>query len=402
MSSISMSSMTKRLQDECRNSLHTLLQKSKLSDSASVKTIEGCNFMSAGYPTGKYNIVDEDIPKLYDYISILTILPDFKLFLVERTTPLFNLFFDFDLEKNLDGQKFTKGIFDIIYQVTTRTIAECFDTNDVTEIIVTKNLKSANFHLHFPQLVVSKETARSLVGRLQQRLFDEIAADWNKIVDLGVYNVGLRLLGTVKNSNGVRIDNGYRVFDHTHEQINEMEETDELPTEDKEPEEGKKDFRFLLLELTATHIAQCGIRNAGVQKETTHLDLPVIELNNFKTTSKEITNVIKEVKSKCPGHAGVKFSRQINPTTFVFLNDRSTPRICFISGAQHRNNNFYVKRSASNVYYYVCHSEQCTERKRIFHRKIPTKFEFAQLQRIVKDYQDYDTPVNVLQPLSTI
>ena len=391
-SSSSTTSLGLRLQQECKKSLNDLLMKSKLPESASVKTVDGCNFMSSGYPAGKFNIIAEDIPGLYDYISVLTSRKDFKLFLVERTTPLFNLFFDFDLEKNLDaGQKFTKGIFDIIYQVTTRTIAECFDTNDDTEIIVTKNLKSANFHFHFPELVVSKETARSLVRRLQQRLFDELAADWDKIVDLGVYNVGLRLLGTVKSANGVRIDNGYRVFEHDHERIVEMKETDELPTEDKKPKEGETDFRFLLKELTAEQIAQCGIRNPNVQKETPHRDLPVIELNNFKTTSREITDVIREVKLKCPGHENVDFSRQINPTTFVFLNDRRQPRTCYISGVQHRNNNFYVKRSASNVYYYVCHSEQCTDRKKIFHRNLPRKFEFKQLQRIVNDYKDYET-----------
>jgi hypothetical protein len=392
-SSSSQLAMQRRFQEECKQSLTELLNKSKIPDSATTKVKEAANFISSGHPTGKYLIPDENIPRLYDYISVLTTRPDFKLFLVERTTPLFNLFFDFDLEKNMDsGQKFTKGIFDIIYQVTTRTIAECFDMNDDTEIIVTKNLKRANFHLHFPDLVVSKETARSLVGRLQQRLFDEIAADWNKIVDLGVYNVGLRLLGTVKSANGVRIDNGYRVFDHDHDRIGEMGETDELPREDLEPEEGETDFRFLLLDLTTEQIAQCGIRNANVQKETSHRDLPVIELNNFKSSSREITNVIREVKAKCPGHENVKFSRQINPTTFVFLNDRRQARTCYISGIQHRNNNFYVKRSASNVYYYVCHSEQCEERKKIFHRNLPKKFEFKQLQRIVKDYKDYDTP----------
>ena len=389
MKTSSSSSIQIRLEEECKKSLREMLEKNKIPSSATVKTIDGCNFTSTGYPTGKFVIPDELVPTLYDYICILTCRADFKLFLVERTTPLFNLFFDFDLEKNLDGQKFTRGIFDIIFQVTSRTIAECFEMNNVTEIIVTKNLKNANFHFHFPELVVSKATARLLVARLQQRMFDEIAADWNKIIDLGVYNVGLRLLGTVKSANGVRIDNGYRVLDHLR--IGELDETDELPREDKEPEEDETDFRSLLLELTPDQVAKCSIRNPNVQKETSHRDLPVIELNNFKSSSREISDVIQQVKEKCPGHQDVKFSRQINPTTFVFLNDRRSGRTCFISGAQHRNNNFYIKRSASNVYYYVCHSEQCTERKKVFHRNLPARFELKQLQRIVQDYQDYDT-----------
>lgn len=86
--------------------LQQLLSRSKVGDSTATKH---CNFVGAGGRMGKYCIKEEDIPRLFKYIAALNPSRRFKLFLVELKTPLFNLFFDFDLEGNMDDdtQKLT-------------------------------------------------------------------------------------------------------------------------------------------------------------------------------------------------------------------------------------------------------------------------------------------------------
>ena len=81
--------------------LRQLLNRSKVGDSTSAKH---CNFVGAGGRIGKYCISDEDIPRLFKYIASLNPSRKFRLFLVELKTPLFNLFFDFDLDGNMDDE----------------------------------------------------------------------------------------------------------------------------------------------------------------------------------------------------------------------------------------------------------------------------------------------------------
>lgn len=81
--------------------LQQLLTRSKVGDTTAAKH---CNFVGAGGRIGKYCISDEDIPRLFNYIAILNPCQKFKLFLVELKTPLFNLFFDFDLQGNMDDE----------------------------------------------------------------------------------------------------------------------------------------------------------------------------------------------------------------------------------------------------------------------------------------------------------
>lgn len=81
--------------------LQQLLTRSKVGDTTASKH---CNFVGAGGRIGKYCIPDEDIPRLFTYIAALNPFEKFKLFLVELKTPLFNLFFDFDLDGNMDDE----------------------------------------------------------------------------------------------------------------------------------------------------------------------------------------------------------------------------------------------------------------------------------------------------------
>lgn len=267
----------------------------------------------------------------------------------------------------------------LIHDTTLVVLEQFFGIGNVDELIITKNTHKSNVHFHFPKLVVTKETAQKIVSKLQQRLFDEVAADWNKIVDGSLFrgdNTGLRLLGTVKFANGQATDNGYKILDY--EKVQTLHLNEEIKND-------------CLKTLKKSHIARCSIRNLSDRETSVRQDIGVMEMNIFKKDSPEIQTIVEFVQA-LQGHGGCRFSRQINPTTFVFLNDPRTPRPCFISNIHHRNNNFYVKKNASNEYYYVCHSESCKEKKYLFGNPLPKRFDPTEMQGIVLDYTEYETP----------
>lgn len=267
-----------------------------------------------------------------------------------------------------------------MHDTTIVVLEHFFGIGNIDQIIITKNSKKSNVHFHLPKIVVKKETALKIVSKIQQRLFDEVAADWNKIVDGSLFradNTGLRLLGTVKSASGKRTDDGYQILDY--EKVQKLAIDEEIKND-------------CLLPLRRSHIAKCSIRNLSDRETPCREDVGVLEMNIFKKESTEITMIVDFIQA-LDGHAGCRFSRQINPTTFVFLNDRRQPRPCFVSPEiQHRNNNFYVKKTASNEYYYVCHSEGCAERKYLFGSPLPKRFDPKELQAIVLDYAEYEKP----------
>ncbi len=143
----------------------------------------------------------------------------YKNCIVERKTDFFRFFIDFDILSeeiiNLDQY----------INIIQSTLGSLYKTNELLCIVtganknkeITKENKKyikQGFHLHWPGIVVNKETAKCIRKNLIVNLTSVFGKDvkhydtWEKIIDLCVYeNNGLRLVGSDKctMSDGARI-----------------------------------------------------------------------------------------------------------------------------------------------------------------------------------------------------
>ena len=143
----------------------------------------------------------------------------YKNCIVERKTDFFKFFIDFDILSeeiiNLDQY----------INIIQSTLGSLYKTNELLCIVtganknkeITKENKKyikQGFHLHWPGIVVNKETAKCIRKNLIVNLTSVFGKDvkhydtWEKIIDLCVYeNNGLRLVGSDKctMSDGARI-----------------------------------------------------------------------------------------------------------------------------------------------------------------------------------------------------
>lgn len=146
----------------------------------------------------------------------------YKNCIVERKTEFFRYFIDFDILSeeiiNLDQY----------IEIIQTTISNIYNNNELTCIItgadknkeITKEGKryiKQGFHLHWPSIIVNKETAKNIRKKVIINLTSIFGKDdkhydtWEKIIDRCVYETnGLRLVGSDKCS----ISDGNKIYEN--------------------------------------------------------------------------------------------------------------------------------------------------------------------------------------------
>ena len=127
-------------------------------------------------PGGKFNIPLDKEFELFKYIK-----RNPKVCITQRPTNAFPLFFDID---KLEGD-----IKDVIKKIKDILI-NLYPEDDLDNFYVLKNSSKPNYHIHFPQIIVTKSTALLIVNTINKE---------NKnLLDKSVYTNGLRLYPTLK------------------------------------------------------------------------------------------------------------------------------------------------------------------------------------------------------------
>tara|TARA_B100000965_G_scaffold406855_1_gene449845 strand:+ start:1308 stop:2582 length:1275 start_codon:yes stop_codon:yes gene_type:complete len=188
------------------------------------------------YTTGKF-VTDSEKQEVTHFLldgGKLDISKDYELFqemyskyihfkncIVERKTNLFKFFIDFDFNSTeiIDISGFIEVIQDVIeniYGVPQLCIITCADK--YKEIIKSgiKYIKQG-YHLHWPDILVDKYTAKAIRKNILVRMkteFGEIESSrdkWEKIIDKCVYDAnGLRIIGSDKCS----ISDGIKFYEN--------------------------------------------------------------------------------------------------------------------------------------------------------------------------------------------
>lgn len=129
--------------------------------------------------------------------------------IVERKTDVFKFFIDFDFNSTeiIDISGFVEVIQDVIqnvYGLQQLCIVTCADKY---KEIIKSNVKyiKQGYHLHWPDILVDKDTAKAIRKNILVRMKTEYGKiescydTWDKIIDKCVYDAnGLRLLGSDK------------------------------------------------------------------------------------------------------------------------------------------------------------------------------------------------------------
>jgi hypothetical protein len=127
-----------------------------------------------------------------------------------RSAPFFALFFDVDLSTEQPGYMLTDLQLDAVITVFTERLRLQYPTaheSVFTAVVAGQqpdqkpSNKSANLHIHFPNLIVTSEEACAITTDLVQYLppLEGITSSWHDALDLRVYGAnGLRMLGSSK------------------------------------------------------------------------------------------------------------------------------------------------------------------------------------------------------------
>jgi hypothetical protein len=130
-----------------------------------------------------------------------------------RSSPFFAMFFDVDLCATQPGYTLTDTQLDTVIAAFISRIRLQYPTahESVFTVVVAgqtqdqrPSTKSANLHIHFPNLIVNSEEACAITTDLVDRLpdLDGITSSWLDALDLRVYGPnGLRMLGSSKPEN---------------------------------------------------------------------------------------------------------------------------------------------------------------------------------------------------------
>ena len=131
-------------------------------------------------------------------------------FINEMRTPFFKMFFDVDLRVEKAGLMLTDAQLDQVVSVFIARIKLRYPTADSPTLTVivagqregqTPSAKSANLHIHFPNLIVTSEEACAIASDLVAHLpaLDGVTSTWAEAIDHQVYTAnGLRMLGSCK------------------------------------------------------------------------------------------------------------------------------------------------------------------------------------------------------------
>lgn len=131
-------------------------------------------------------------------------------FINEMRTPFFKMFFDVDLRVEEAGATLSDAQLDQVVSVLMARIKLRYPMADgplLTVIIAGQkqgqapSSKSANLHVHFPNLIVNSEEACAIATDVVAHLpdLDGVTSTWQEAIDHQVYTAnGLRMLGSCK------------------------------------------------------------------------------------------------------------------------------------------------------------------------------------------------------------
>ena len=130
-------------------------------------------------------------------------------FLNELRTEFFRFFMDADVHMAVPGAQLTDEQLDLVVSSCLACVRESYPTADssVSTVFVaciaepSESIKSGNFHVHFPNLIVTSEEACILARGIAQRLpdLDGVVSPWPEAIDEQVYGAnGLRMIGSNK------------------------------------------------------------------------------------------------------------------------------------------------------------------------------------------------------------
>tara|TARA_B100001769_G_scaffold254931_1_gene231068 strand:+ start:2144 stop:3385 length:1242 start_codon:yes stop_codon:yes gene_type:complete len=129
--------------------------------------------------------------------------------IVERKTNVFKFFIDFDFNSTeiIDISNYIKIIQDVIQHIYQKTYICIITTADKCKENIKSGVKyfKQGYHLHWPDIFVDKDIAKSIRKNIIVRLTTEFGKiencydNWDKIIDKCVYDAnGLRLIGSDK------------------------------------------------------------------------------------------------------------------------------------------------------------------------------------------------------------
>tara|TARA_Y100000361_G_scaffold29115_1_gene23922 strand:- start:3237 stop:4478 length:1242 start_codon:yes stop_codon:yes gene_type:complete len=129
--------------------------------------------------------------------------------IVERKTDVFKFFIDFDFNSTevIDISNYIKVIQDVIQHIYQKTYICIITTADKFKENIKSGVKyiKQGYHLHWPDIFVDKDIAKSIRKNIIVRLTTEFGKiescydNWDKIIDKCVYDAnGLRLIGSDK------------------------------------------------------------------------------------------------------------------------------------------------------------------------------------------------------------
>lgn len=127
-----------------------------------------------------------------------------------RTSPCFPFFLDVDLRVSDPGSQLSDAQLDQVVAVCIDRLRDTFPTSSASTFTVvvagqaqgqSPSTKSANLHVHFPNLIVTSEEACSIASDFANHLpaLEGITSNWIEAIDHQVYLTnGLRMLGSSK------------------------------------------------------------------------------------------------------------------------------------------------------------------------------------------------------------
>lgn len=129
--------------------------------------------------------------------------------IVERKTDVFKFFIDFDFNSTevIDISNYIEVIQDVIQHIYQKTYICIITTADKFKENIKSGVKyiKQGYHLHWPDIFVNKDIAKSIRKNIIVRLTTEFGKiescydNWDKIIDKCVYDAnGLRLIGSDK------------------------------------------------------------------------------------------------------------------------------------------------------------------------------------------------------------
>lgn len=130
-------------------------------------------------------------------------------FLNELRTEFFRFFMDADIHVAVPGAQLTDEQLDLVVTSCIACVRESYPTADPSTLTVfvagidepSESIKSGNFHIHFPNLIVTSEEACTLARGIAQRLpaLPGVVSTWGEAIDEQVYGPnGLRMVGSRK------------------------------------------------------------------------------------------------------------------------------------------------------------------------------------------------------------